>query len=92
MIPIIPTATLSGTVARLVAEDDAIFDPDNGNFLVLLKEPFTPSRTLTYLDVTPATFNGSDPLPLPAGSALFGTDPISGNQIIFQRSAGDGFF
>jgi len=78
----VPSQTLSDTVAELLAADAAFLAAAAVKHVHLSMAPFTPEPDLGVGDVIEATFDGYAELSAPAGAQHAFTDPTTGQRIV----------
>jgi hypothetical protein len=79
----IATVDLRAKAAILLAADAASLAPaTDANKLALIAAPFTPGESLTFADLTLATFDGSTPILVGVGTQPTGFDPNNTDMLI----------
>jgi len=79
-------------MAQLLAADTAtLAQAADANVIALIMEPFTPSESTSFDDLTLATFDGSTPIAVGLGTQPEGLDPNTMDAIISMLPPAGGF-
>jgi len=79
-------------MAQLLAADATTLAPaTDANLVTLAQAAFNPSELLAIGDVTPADFDGSDPIEITVGVQAEGLDPLNADAIITLSPPVGGF-